>query len=129
LSLGALIDVRTLVNPNILGLAGLLLVVAVAGKVVAGWSGPRGSNRLAVGVGMIPRGEVGLIFASYGLARHVIGADLYSALLLVVSVTTFITPPLAKPLFERIKAPRGRQAGKLVITPRPIRGLTLGPRW
>ena len=75
----------------------LLAVVAIAGKVLAGLTLPgRGTRRWTVGIGMIPRGEVGLIFASIGLQARVIHAPLYAALIFVVICTTFVTPPLLK---------------------------------
>jgi Kef-type K+ transport system membrane component KefB len=52
-------------------------------------------------VGMVPRGEVGLIFAGTGLAAGVIGADLYSVLVAVVMLTTFVAPPWLKALYRR----------------------------
>jgi Kef-type K+ transport system membrane component KefB len=129
LSMGVLVDVQAIANPSVLGLAAALLAVAIVGKLASGWAGPRSGSRLAIGVGMIPRGEVGLIFASYGLARGVIGNDLYGALLVVVVATTFVTPPLLKPVFERVRPLRGRVPGRLVL-PRPaLQGVTLGPRW
>ena len=85
----------------------LLTVVAVAGKLVAGLGVvDRGVSRLAVGVGMVPRGEVGLIFALVGLTTMVNGAPLmapweYAAVLLVVVLTTFITPIWLKRTMER----------------------------
>ncbi len=88
--------------PGVLGLAAALVVVAVAGKVVGGLGarGP-GLDRLSVGLGMVPRGEVGLIFASLGagLVLHgqkVIDGSAYAAVVLVVVVTTMVTPPALK---------------------------------
>jgi Kef-type K+ transport system membrane component KefB len=77
----------------------LLLLVAIVGKVAAGYT-PwwyRG-NKLLVGVGMMPRGEVGLIFAQFGLGLAVLDNRLFSALALVIFVTTFLAPPLLKRL-------------------------------
>jgi Kef-type K+ transport system membrane component KefB len=80
-----------------LGLAVALTVLAILAKVVGGLTIPFGKlNRLVVGCGMIPRGEVTLIFAAYGLKNAVIGGNMYSAILLVVLMTTFLTPPLLK---------------------------------
>lgn len=80
-----------------LKLGGLLVTTAIVGKVLGGLTVPcRGLNRWTVGVGMIPRGEVGLIFAGIGLKAHVIGDSLYAAIIFVVIVTTFVTPPLLK---------------------------------
>lgn len=100
LSVGAVVDLRVLnpANPEnapLLGIAGVLLVLAVVGKVVAGWAVPwRRFNRFAVGIGMAPRGEVGLIFAGMGLASGVLSRDLYSAILIMVIGTTLVVPPL-----------------------------------
>lgn len=82
---------------GVLGFIGALVLVAIVTKVVAGLGVlRRGVSRLVVGVGMIPRGEVGLIFASIGLTRKIINAEEYAAIIAVVIITTFITPPLLK---------------------------------
>jgi Kef-type K+ transport system membrane component KefB len=74
-------------------MAFFLLILAVLGKVAAGVGVlSRGVSKLAVGVGMVPRGEVGLIFASIGLKAGIVTADLYGGLVLVVFITTMITP-------------------------------------
>jgi Kef-type K+ transport system membrane component KefB len=94
-SVGAAIDIRTLGDPRALLLGAALIVVGVIGKFVAGFS-PfwfKGSKSL-VGIAMIPRGEVGLIFAQMGLATGALTSQLYSAVALMVLATTFITPPL-----------------------------------
>ncbi len=103
--MGLSVDLRHFANPKALGLAGALLVAAMAGKLVCGLGiTQKGVNRMIVSVGMIPRGEVGLIFASVG-ARHylqgepVIDAVTYSAIVAMVMLTTFITPIWLKSLF------------------------------
>ena len=53
-------------------------------------------DRLLIGIGMLPRGEVGLVFASIGRTLGVISDDLFSAIVLMIMVTTFIAPPLLK---------------------------------
>ena len=84
------------------GIAMLLAVVAIVSKLVAGLAVyQRGVRRWPVGVGMVPRGEVGLIFAGAGLAAGVIGQDLYSALVVVVMLTTFAAPPWLKALYRK----------------------------
>lgn len=89
-------------NGSLLPLTGVLIIVAIAMKLFAGLGVlRRGVKRLAVGIGMIPRGEVGLIFASFGLTNHLIGAELYSTIIAVVFVTTFVTPPLLKLAFRK----------------------------
>ncbi len=83
-------------------LAVLLTAVAVVSKLLAGLGvyGP-GVRRWVVGVGMIPRGEVGLIFAGVGLTNGVIDSNLYAALLVMVMLTTLIGPLWLKALYQR----------------------------
>jgi len=91
-------------NPGVLAVAGVLLVLAIIGKVVSGYSvgwGKEKLNHLAIGVGMVPRGEVGLIFAQIGLARGILSSEVFSAILIMVMATTFIAPPLLKVIFRR----------------------------
>ena len=105
--IGVNADLEAMFRPSVLLDAAVLLAIAVAGKIVSayGASGMR-VDRLLVGLGMIPRGEVGLIFASIGLAQGVLDDELYGALLLVVLVTTIVTPPLLR---WRIGADGGRR--------------------
>ncbi|MBY0525208.1 MAG: cation:proton antiporter [Gemmataceae bacterium] len=107
---GAAVEVRVL-NPldannwQTLQVAGLLLAAAVLGKFLAGYSPfwlPVKKN--VIGAGMIPRGEVGLIFANMGLATKVFDGALFSAVTLMVMVTTFLAPPLLKWLFPPRRA-------------------------
>jgi Kef-type K+ transport system membrane component KefB len=101
---------------SVLGVGAALLVIAIAGKVVSGYAvgwGARPLNHLAIGVGMIPRGEVGLIFAHLGLANGILTPEVYSAILIMVIATTFLAPPLLKPVFARVAAPRA------VVPPAP----------
>ncbi len=92
-AVGAAIDVRAL-NFKV-GL--MLAAVAVVGKIVAGFLAPvRGLRRTVIGVGMIPRGEVSLIFAQIGLASRLLSAELYSAIAVMVVITAFITPLLLR---------------------------------
>lgn len=83
-----------------IGLA--LTAVGIAGKVAAGLAVRRkGLKKIVIGVGMIPRGEVGLIFAQIGLSTKLLSAGLYSAVALMVMITTFVTPPLLRRLLVR----------------------------
>jgi Kef-type K+ transport system membrane component KefB len=107
LSIGAKFDLG-LFNPfgegnlPILALGGVILVIAIIGKVAAGWAAPwQTFNRTAVGVGMIPRGEVGLIFANIGLTAGVLTGELFGAIIIMVMGTTFMAPPLLKVTFSR----------------------------
>ena len=90
-------------RPSVLGLAACLVVVGVVGKIAAGRFAAAGAgDRLLIGLGMIPRGEVGLIFAGIGLTEGVLSNDLYAALLVVVLVTTLVTPPVLKVRYTRL---------------------------
>jgi Kef-type K+ transport system membrane component KefB len=73
----------------------------VVGKLACGLGANRHTNRLAVGLGMMPRGEVGLIFAAIGKSLGVITDALFSAVVLMVIVTTLLAPPLLKLALER----------------------------
>ena len=79
-------------------LAAFLLVVAIAGKVAAGWSylSKEKTNRLVVGLGMMPRGEVGLIFLGLGSQANILSPALEAAILLMVIGTTFLAPLLLR---------------------------------
>jgi Kef-type K+ transport system membrane component KefB len=96
--MGLQVDVSNFADPSALALGGVLILGAIVGKVVCGLGVVRsGINRLAVGIGMIPRGEVGLIFAGIGSRLSLDGAPIlsqetYSALIIMVLVTTLITP-------------------------------------
>lgn len=95
----------------VLAVGGILTVVAILGKLAAGWAVRSGAvDRLAVGVGMIPRGEVGLIFAAIGLREGILSNEVYSAILIMVMITTFIVPPLLKPVLERGAHPSAEPA-------------------
>ena len=94
-SVGASVQLSTLAEPGTLVAGGLLIAAGVIGKFAAAYA-PwrfRGNKRL-IGVAMIPRGEVGLIFAQMGLATKAITPAIFSALMLMVMITTFLAPPL-----------------------------------
>lgn len=78
-------------------LAGALLLAAFAGKFAAGFC-VRESRRMqaAIGLSMIPRGEVGLIFAQLGFSQNILSGELYAALLIVIALTTMAPPFLLK---------------------------------
>ena len=107
LQIGIEAEVDRFFNGKVLGIAAVLFVVAVAGKLVsaAGMKGAPG-DRLLVGIGMIPRGEVGLIFATIGLREHIFGQDTYASMLLVVLATTLLTPPLLRNRLLKMRARR-----------------------
>ncbi len=104
-SVGSAVNLA-LLNPSTpearatLVMAGAIIVLAVIGKVAAGWAAPWARfRRIVVGVGMVPRGEVGLIFAEIGRRSGVLGDEVFGAILLMVMLTTFVAPPALKALF------------------------------
>lgn len=119
LGIGIAVDVGSFVDGEVLAVAGALLVVAVIGKLVAG-TGAIGApgDRWVIGLGMLPRGEVGLIFATIGLQRGVLDDSLYAALLLVVLATTLMTPSLLRRRMARVRG----AAAPVVAEPMPEAG-------
>ncbi|MDR2251331.1 MAG: cation:proton antiporter [Endomicrobium sp.] len=89
-------------NREILILVAVLFAVAFIGKAVAGFVVlKKGINKFLIGVSMVPRGEVGLIFAGIGFKNNVFGSNEYSALVAVTMLTTFITPIILKYLLSK----------------------------
>ena len=104
---GAAVDLKQL-NPfdpatrQFLIIGVLLTVVAILGKLVAGYAAfGRPLRKFVIGVGMVPRGEVGLIFAQLGLSAGLLSSGLYSSVALMVIVTTFLTPPVLRALLVK----------------------------
>ena len=104
---GAKTDVSVL-NPTVpsnregLIIATFLIVVAILGKVITGFTvlGKSELNKLAIGVGMIPRGEVGLVFAGVGSASGALSEATEAAIIMMVIATTFVAPPLLRLVFQ-----------------------------
>ncbi|MEO8434251.1 MAG: cation:proton antiporter [Pyrinomonadaceae bacterium] len=105
--MGMKVDLRAFANPAILGFAFFLTGAAIIGKQICSLAvAERGLNRLAIGLGMIPRGEVGLIVAGIGatlmlpntagVPERVVNAATFSAVVIMVFVTTLVTPPALK---------------------------------
>lgn len=111
-TVGAKTDLGVL-NPAIpsnregLVMAIFLIVVAIAGKLVTGLSvfGQPQINRLAIGVGMIPRGEVGLVFLGIGSSIGILSKPLEAAIIMMVILTTFLAPPLLRFVFPEPETP------------------------
>jgi Kef-type K+ transport system membrane component KefB len=109
LHMGIKIELASLFRGEVIGLALALTLVAITGKLACGLGAvERGLNRLSVGLGMVPRGEVGLIFAGVGLTlkvgkERVLDEATFAAILVMVMVTTLITPPLLQWSFARRK--------------------------
>jgi len=108
--MGMRVDLSAFMRPEILGLAAVLTVAAVLGKQACALGALGGRlDWLSIGIGMIPRGEVGLIFANIGLTlvvrgEHIIDAATYSAVVIMVMLTTLITPPALKWSLNRRKS-------------------------
>jgi len=104
-------------------IASFLVVVAIIGKVITGFAifGQPGVNKLAVGIGMIPRGEVGLVFAGVGAASGVLTESLDAAIIVMVIITTFMAPPLLRVVFreDQDAAEDGAMLGDDASTPQP----------
>ncbi len=106
-TVGARADLSVL-NPAVpenragLLIATFLITVAIIGKIVTGWAvwGIPNVNRWAIGVGMIPRGEVGLVFAGIGSASGVLDKPLEVSIIIMVILTTFLAPPLLRLAFN-----------------------------
>ncbi len=95
--MGIQVRLESFVNLSVLGIAAGLTIAAIVGKQVCGYGAlERGLNRNSIGIGMIPRGEVGLIFASIGRSLNVVDNATFSAIVIMVIVTTLATPPLLK---------------------------------
>jgi Kef-type K+ transport system membrane component KefB len=96
--IGSQVDLATLTHIDSLILIGVLLLLAVVSKGASGFAvSGKGFDRLGIGLGMIPRGEVGLVFASYAYSHEVFCCETYSALVMVVLLTTIAGPLLLKP--------------------------------
>ncbi len=106
-AVGAAVNVRTFADTHVLLFGGALILAGVIGKFAAAYvpfwfTG----NKALIGVAMIPRGEVGLIFAQMGIATRVLDESLFSALTLMVMVTTLMAPPLLGLLAHRERQDR-----------------------
>ena len=114
--MGMRVDLTAFVQPGVIGFAALLTVAAVLGKQACSLGAVGGGlDRLSIGIGMIPRGEVGLIFASIGMSLTIGGVPvvsqaIYSAVVIMVIVTTMATPPALKWSLSR-GAAGSRRAG------------------
>jgi Kef-type K+ transport system membrane component KefB len=126
-SIGAAVNVHYFnpfksANHPILLIGGALLLIAIVGKVLSGYAAwSREIKNTTVGVGMIPRGEVGFIFAEFGRRTGVVTDSIFAAIVVVMAATTFIAPPLLK--FALEAPPIGRSVVGWLFS--PVRR----PRW
>ncbi|MFZ5475131.1 MAG: cation:proton antiporter [Myxococcota bacterium] len=96
--MGFRVDLSAFADVGVLGLAAVLTLAAIVGKQVCMLGVGKGIRRLPVGIGMVPRGEVGLIFANIGLTltlggEPMIDESTFAAVVIMVIVTTLVTPP------------------------------------
>jgi Kef-type K+ transport system membrane component KefB len=98
LLMGAKVDPVALVQPRALLLAVVLALLGIGGKFAAGWAAGRGLRAAVIGWGMVPRGEVGLIFVATGSALTLHGAPLLSAEIQAAVVTALLLTTLAGPV-------------------------------
>lgn len=100
--MGMKVDLTAFGQTGVLGLAGVLTLAAILGKQACSLGAiGKGLDRLTIGLGMIPRGEVGLIFANVGLGltvagERVVDEGIFSAVVIMVIVTTLVAPPALK---------------------------------
>jgi Kef-type K+ transport system membrane component KefB len=97
--MGMMVDLSSFGDPSILGFAALLTAAAIIGKLACAVAVPKGVSGLTVGLGMMPRGEVGLIFAGIGAGLYldghpVVDGGTYAAAVFMVVATTMAAPPM-----------------------------------
>ncbi len=100
---GMQVDLTALADPKVVAVALGITVAAVVGKLAAGFVAGKGMNPWLVGWGMVPRGEVGLIFAMVGKKLGVMSEAMFSVIVIMVILTTLLTPPILTVLLRRQK--------------------------
>jgi Kef-type K+ transport system membrane component KefB len=98
---GMQVDLASLADPAVVLIALGITTAAVVGKLVAGFAAGRGVRAWVIGWGMVPRGEVGLIFAMVGRKLGVMSETMFSVIVIMVIVTTLIVPPVLTLLLRR----------------------------
>jgi Kef-type K+ transport system membrane component KefB len=111
---GTKVEIAQLADAQTLGVLALITVIAIASKLIGGFLGALGLGKrgaLIVGVGMIPRGEVGVVVASLGLAAGVFSPRIYALIVAMSLLTAMITPPVLAILLRSAKtsAPAARK--------------------
>lgn len=94
--MGVQVKLESFLSSEVLFISTLLCIIAIFGKLLGGLAAGGKVNRLFIGIGMVPRGEVGLIFASMGRSIGVVNDQMFSAIVVMVVVTTVIAPPWMK---------------------------------
>lgn len=98
---GMQVDLRTLADPVLVAIALGIAAAAIVGKLAAGLCAGKGASKWIVGWGMVPRGEVGLIFAVVGRQLGVMSEAMFSVIVIMVILTTLVTPPVLTWLLRR----------------------------
>jgi Kef-type K+ transport system membrane component KefB len=106
--MGMQVKLETLLDWQTVYITVGLLAAAIIGKWASGTGAPQKVNRLVVAFGMMPRGEVGLVFAFIGKNMGVLNDSMFSVIVIMVVVTTLLTPLLLRAAFE--KHPQGGEA-------------------
>ncbi len=99
--MGVQVDITQFADIKVIGIGLIITALAVLGKIGAGIFIRRGVSKLVVGMGMIPRGEVALIFMSIGRSVGVIDAQFYAIIVMVILLTISVTPPALRWAFKR----------------------------
>ena len=86
------VDIIAVANFKIILYGVAISLIAIAGKLVSGIFLPKSVNKLVVGFGMVPRGEIGLIFALTGKELGVFSQEIFAAILIMVIITSLVTP-------------------------------------
>lgn len=109
-SIGLSLNLKTVDwhSPFIWALTGSLLIVAILGKLLSGFLLTKESrlSKLIIGTSMVPRGEVGLIFANIALVAGVIQNDVYASLIVVIALTTLLVPFCLRFIYRKPKKTR-----------------------
>ena len=118
--MGIQVRLETFLRVDILGLVAGLTIAAFIGKQVCGLAiVEKGLDRLSIGLGMVPRGEVGLIFASIGKSLKIVDDAVFSAIVIMVILTTLITPVLLRYSLQR-SSKNGKSGSSQGEIPHPL---------
>ena len=110
--IGIQVKLEAFLDWHVLIISAGLTVAAVFGKLISGMGAAKKDDRLLIGIGMLPRGEVGLVFASIGRTLGVLSDELFSSIILMVIITTFMAPPWLKARYAKhpVKPKKGAHA-------------------
>jgi Kef-type K+ transport system membrane component KefB len=101
---GLQVNLTTFANPKVIVLGVALTIIAFIGKIIAGWLVGKKLNNAIIGFGMVPRGEVGLIFVNVGKQLGVVSDETFSIVVIMVILSTLLTPPILGYLIKKDQA-------------------------